>query len=356
METEAAVLEELGAPLRLRRLAIPALKPGQVLVEVAYSGVCHTQVLEARGKRGPDRFLPHLLGHEGSGVVLETGPGASKVRPGDRVVLSWIKGSGLDVPGTIYEGDRGRVNAGALCTFARRTVTCESRVTPIPASMPLREAALLGCAVPTGGGIVLNTLGLRPGPSGGAAGKSLAVFGAGGIGLSAVLAAAMVGLDVVIAVDVAPHKLEQARAAGATHAVDARERDPVAAVLEITGGRGADFAIEAAGRRATMEGAFAAVRPAGGLCVLAGNLPHGERISVDPMDLIRGKRIAGTWGGESMPDRDIPIYADLYLSGKLNLAVLLTHAYGLGEINRALDDLEAGKVGRALIDMSKESG
>ncbi len=343
--TEAAVLFELGQPLRLVSLAIPALRSGQVLVDVAYSGVCRSQLLEVRGKRGPDRFLPHTLGHEGSGMVLDVGAGVTKVKPGDRVVLSWIRGSGADVPSTVYQSAEGPINSGSISTFMRQTVTCENRVTPVPDAMPLREAALLGCAIPTGVGIVLNTAGVRPG-------SSVAVFGVGGIGLSAVLAANLMNATTIIAVDVFDHKLAQASQVGATHLINARQQDSLSTILEITGGRGVDYAIEAAGRRETMETAFQAVRDNGGLCVLAGNLAGGEHISIDPFDLIKGKRIIGTWGGESQPDRDISLYANMYLAGRLKLDLLITHEYQLEDINLALDDLEQGKAGRALIDMT----
>jgi S-(hydroxymethyl)glutathione dehydrogenase / alcohol dehydrogenase len=346
VQTEAAVLCELKQPLKLMPLGLPELKPGQLLVEVAYSGVCHSQLLEVRGKRGPDRFLPHTLGHEGSGTVTAVGPGVTKVKPGDRVVLTWIKGAGADVPSTVYRNGHGPVNSGAISTFMRHTVTCENRVVPVPAAMPLREAALLGCAVPTGAGIVLNTAGVRPG-------SSVAVFGVGGIGMSAVLAADLIHAHPIIAVDVVDRKLDEARKVGATHTVNARQHDPLAAILELTGRRGVDYAVEAAGRRETMEAAFRAVRDGGGLCVLAGNLPAGEQIALNPMDLIRGKRIAGTWGGESQPDRDIPLYGALYLAGKLRLERLISHEYPLADINRAFDDLEQGQVARALIDMGR---
>lgn len=345
MRTEAAVLTELNQPLRLAALDVPDLKPGQVLVDVAYSGVCHSQLHEVRGRRGPDRFLPHTLGHEGSGTVAAVGAGVAKVRPGDRVVLTWIKGDGADVPATVYGSDLGAVNSGAISTFMRRTVTCENRVVPVPPAMPLREAALLGCALPTGAGVVTNTAAPPPG-------STLVVFGAGGIGLSAVMAAKLHGVGTLIAVDVVERKLDEARRFGATHTVNACGCDPVGAVLELTGGRGADFAIEAAGRRETMEAAFRCVRDKGGLCVLAGNLPHGESIAINPFDLIRGKRIVGTWGGDTVPDRDLPRYARLFLDGKLPLTDLISRDYPLTETNAALDDLEAGRVARALIDMS----
>jgi len=347
MKTSAAILYEPGMPLRIEELTVPNLKPGQVLVNVAFSGVCQSQLLEVRGKRGPDHYLPHTLGHEGSGTVLKVGKGVTKVKPGDHVVLSWIKGNGADVPSTVYQSASGPINSGAISTFMRCTVTCENRVTPIHDNMPLREAALLGCAIPTGAGIVLNTTRLQPG-------SSVAVFGIGGIGLSAVLAASMMKAATIIAVDLFEHKLEYAHKVGATHLINARHDDPLDTILNITGGRGVDYAIESAGRRETMEMAFKAVHDNGGLCVLAGNLPHGEHISIDPFDLIKGKRIIGTWGGESQPDRDIPLYADLYLAGKLRLELLITHEYRLEDINIAFSDMEQGKVGRALIDMRGE--
>lgn len=339
------MLFEQGQPLGLVDLEIPAPQPGQVIVDIAHSGVCHTQLLEVSGQRGPDRFLPHTLGHEASGTVLDIGARVSKVKPGDHVVLSWIKGLGADVPSTVYQSDRGAVNSGAISTFMQQTVTCENRVTPIPEAMPLREAALLGCAVLTGAGIVLNAAGITPS-------SSVVIFGVGGIGLNAVLAADFVGATTIIAVDLFDHKLALAREVGATHLVNAREQDPLAKVLEITGGAGTDYAIESAGRPETMETAFRCVRDNGGLCVLAGNLPHGERICLDPFDLIRGKRLIGTWGGETQPDRDILMYVDLYLSGKLRLDPLITDSYRLSDVNLALESLEQGKVGRSLIDMA----
>ena len=344
MQTIAAVLIEPNKPLELRNLTIPELNPGQALVDVAYSGVCHSQLHEIRGRRGPDRFLPHALGHEGSGIVSAVGPGVTKVKPGDHVVVSWISGKGAVVPGTLYLDGALRVNSGAVSTLMRRTVTCESRLTPISDEMPLREAALLGCAVPTGAGIILNTAAL-------VAGQTVAVFGAGGVGMSAILGAVMQEAAMIVAVDVVDSKLAQARALGATHTVNALQRDPIAAILEITGGRGVDCAVEAVGKKESMEAAFRSVRDKGGLCVLAGNLPHGGRIELDPFDLIKGKRLLGTWGGESHPDEDVPRYVAHFLAGRLALSALITHEYPLEEVNQAFTDLEQGRVGRALIHM-----
>ncbi len=345
--THAAVLTATGKPLELMDLALPELQPGQVLVDVAFAGLCGTQLLEISGGKGPDRYLPHVLGHEGSGIVAACGEGVTKVKAGDPIVLSWIRGAGLDVPGTVYDGPAGPVNGGAVCTFMTRTVTCESRVFRVPSALPLREAALLGCAVPTGAGIVRNNARLQ-------ADQSIAVFGAGGIGLSAIMAAALTGATPIIAIDINANKLARASEAGATDAIDAHTGDPLAAILALTGGKGVDVAVEASGSITAMEIAHRSVRAAGGLCIVAGNAPAGETFRIDPYDLIEGRRIAGSWGGETDPDRDIPHYADLFLQDRFPFSKLATHCWPLADINAGFDALAAGDVSRALIAMREE--
>lgn len=344
MKTSAAILVETGRPLELVELTIPALKPGQVVVEVAYSGVCHTQLLEARGHRGEDKFLPHCLGHEGSGVVVETGEGVTKVKPGDRVILSWIKGSGANVPGTVYDWQGRAVNAGAVTTFQRHAVVSENRLTVLPEEFPMATAALVGCAVPTGVGVVFNTAGARPG-------QSLAVFGCGGVGLCAIAAAAAVGCHPIIAVDLLPAKLEIARRMGATHAVNAADTDALAQIKAICP-NGLDIAIEASGRPDVMRQSLEAVRPQGGAAAIIGNARFGEALSFDPQQLNQGKRLLGSWGGDSEPDRDYARYCRLLSSQRLDIAPLLSTPYPLTRVNEALDDLEAGRTTRPLIDMA----
>ena len=289
--------------------------------------------------------MPHTLGHEGSGTVLEVGPGVTKVVPGDRVVVTWLKGDGADVPSTQYGSEAGPVNSGAVSTFIRRAVISENRLVPIPQHMPLREAALLGCAIPTGGGIVLNTMKVD-------AGDSVAVFGVGGIGLSAVLTASMCKADKIIAIDICGDKLAHAGKMGATHTIDASTEGPLEKILQLTDGKGVDFAIEAAGITEVMETALKSVRTGGGLCVLAGNPAMGKTIAIDPFDLIQGRNIKGSWGGESDSDRDILRYAQWHLTGNMPLSGLITHEYSLDQINQAFADLESGKLGRGIVDMS----
>lgn len=346
-QTEAAVLFAPQKPVRILSLKMPPLKPGQVLVELFYSGICHTQVGEVDGKRGPDAFLPHTLGHEGSGIVREIGPGVSKVKSGDPVVLSWIRGKGQNVPSAIYESSEGTINSGAISTFLKHAIVSENRLFPIPAQMPLKEAALLGCAIPTGAGIIFNTAKLK-------AGQTVAIFGLGGIGTSALLAAVSVKPKKIIAVDVVETKLEIAKKLGATETLNPLHENVAEKIHQIING-GVDLAIEAAGRRQSMETAFESIKAPGGLCVLAGNLPHGEKISVNPFDLIRGKRILGTWGGETDPDRDIPLYVEKFLNKTLNLQPMISQEYPLDQINQALQDIREGRVVRALLNLQSQN-
>lgn len=344
MKTTAAILVELGKPLEITEVTVSDPMPGQVLVDVDFSGICHTQLLEARGHRGEDKFLPHMLGHEGSGVVRAIGDGVTKVAVGDPVILSWIRGSGQTVFGTAYDWDGKKVNAGPVTTFQRTTLVSESCVTKVAADFPRDLAALVGCAVPTGAGVVMNTLGVK-------AGESIAVFGAGGVGSCAISAAVAAGCSAVIAVDLIDDKLALAKNLGATHTINASQGDVLDAIKEICP-QGLDHAVEATGVPSVMNQSLMAVRPKGGKTAVVGNAHHGEKVEIDPLQFNMGKQMLGTWGGDSDPDRDYPHYCEMMESGKLNMRPLLSKIYALESINEALEDLEAGRVARPLVDMS----
>ncbi len=347
MKTSAAVLSQINKPLRIEELNIPELKNGQLLVRVAYSSICHSQLNEMRGLKGQDKFLPHTLGHEGSGVVAAVGEGVNKVKVGDKVVLTWIKGSGHEAGPTVYTDNFGKsVNSGAISTFLTLAIIAENRVVKIPDSLSLKDAALLGCAIPTGAGIVINTARISKG-------NSVAIFGMGGIGFSVLLAAKIKEASTIIAVDISDEKLKKAELLGATHTLNVKNGSLIEGIKNITDGIGVDYAIESAGKKESMECAFKSVRDKGGLCVIAGNLSFGETMQIDPFDLIKGKRIIGTWGGETQPDRDIPIYADWVISGKLNLENLIWRVYELKDINDAVNCFEEGAIGRVLINMGE---
>ncbi len=344
MKTTAAVLVETGKPLTVTEIEIPVLQPGQSIVEILMSGVCHNQVGETRGIRGEDKFLPHCLGHEGFGVVREVGPGVKKVKPGDKVILSWMKGSGFEVPGTKYTWNGKAVNSGAITTFSRHSVISENRLNPIGSDLNPREAALFGCAIPTGLGAVMNTAAAK-------AGQSLAVFGTGGVGLCAVAGAAIAGCYPVIAIDINPMKLKAAQAVGATHVIDA-SKEKVADAIKALVPEGLDIAIEAAGQPGLMAQALESVHPRGGTAVVIGNAKFGSKLELNPRQLNDGKRLMGTWGGDNDPDKDFPRYVKLLKSGRLKLDTFTTQVYKLENVNQALDDLEAGKAVRPLIDMT----
>lgn len=344
MKTTAAILEKINEPLLIEELEIPPLKPGQVLVEVHFSGICQTQMNEIRGLKGEDKFLPHTLGHEGSGIVLEIGQNVTRVKPGDSVVMTWIKGNGLEVSSTQYQRKKGIVNSGAISTFLTHAVVSENRLVPIQ-DFPMDLAALFGCAIPTGMGMIFNHL--KPSSE-----SSIAIWGVGGIGLSAVMAAKAVGCHPIIAVDIHDSKLEMAKSVGATHLVNGKE-NPLLQILEITQGKGVDYGVEAAGTIQTMEMGYSAVRKNGGRFVIAGNVPHGQKISIDPFDLICGKQISGTWGGESNLEKDIVIYLKSYQERKLPLENLITDQLRLEDINKAILQAESGMKGRFIIAMKK---
>lgn len=344
MKTKAAILVETGQPLVQVELEIPALKAGQVLVEIIYSGICHTQLQEVWGLRGPDHFLPHCLGHEGSGVVVDVGNSVDRVKSGERVVLSWVKNSGREAGGTSYAWDGRTVNAGGVTTFQRHAVVSENRLSRIPDGVNLRDAVLLGCAVPTAFGAVLNTACPEPG-------QSLAVFGTGGVGLCAIAAAAFSECNPVIAVDLLEYKLNLAKNFGATHCVNATETNPVEVVAEICNG-GLDFTIEACGQIEVVAQSLEVVRTFGGTCVVIGNPPHGSELILDPWQLIMGKRLVGAWSGSNDVERDFFRYGSLISNGQIKTNGLLSDPYPLSAIDSAIDDFAAGRVGRPLIDMA----
>ena len=336
MKTRAAILVEQKKPLVIEEVEVPPLKLGQVLVKVLASGICGSQIGEINGVKGPDRFLPHLLGHEGCGEVLEAGEGVRSVKPGDRVVLHWRKGTGLESVTPVYESRIGRVNAGWVTTFSEHAIVSENRLTKVPAGFDVEAAALFGCAVTTAFGVVTNNAQV-------AIGQSVVVFGAGGIGLSIVQGAALAGAHPIVAVDLFDNRLELARSLGATHAVNSRGADPSEAIAKIVGSDGADVVIALASRLTGPRGRT----------VLVGVPPQGATAAISTLPLHFEKRLMGSHGGECRPEADIPRYVRLVEDGRLSLAGVVGRRYGLDEINDAIDDMTSGRIaGRAIIRMA----
>lgn len=345
MKTRAAILVEQKKPLVIEEVEVPPLKLGQVLVKVLASGICGSQIGEINGVKGPDRFLPHLLGHEGCGEVLEAGEGVRSVKPGDRVVLHWRKGPGLESVTPVYESRIGRVNAGWVTTFNEHAIVSENRLTKVPASFDVEAAALLGCAVTTAFGVVTNNAQV-------AIGQSVVVFGAGGIGLNIVQGAALAGAHPIVAVDLFDNRLELARSLGATHAVNSRRVDPSEAIAKIVGNDGADVVIDNTGNVEVIALASRLTGPRG-RTVLVGVPPRGATAAISTLPLHFEKRLMGSHGGECRPEADIPRYVRLVEDGRLSLTGVVGRRYGLDEINDAIDDMTSGRIaGRAIIRMA----
>jgi len=340
---KAAVLERLSKPLTIKTLETPELLPGQVLVKVIFSGVCRSQLMEVHGGRGTDNWLPHLLGHEGSGIVVNVGDEVTKVKIGDEVILGWLKSSGLNAPGAKYLCGNQVINSGQVTTFSNYTVVSENRLVIKPPSLPFDTAVLFGCALPTGAGMVLNEL--KP-----LVGQSVIVLGLGGIGMAALIALKATGVRLIIAVDISNQKLALAKKLGATYVFNSTQEGFHQAIMDITDG-GAQLCIESGGQIETIEMGFALIRKNGGSLLFASHPPEGEMIRLSPHELISGKKIAGSWGGATFPERDIPIMYDLFKSVNMDLSELLTKRYPLEQINEALNDLATGKVFRPLIAM-----
>lgn len=344
----AAVLVEQRKPLVVDPVELPEeLAYGQVLVEVHYSGVCGSQLGEIDGVKGEDKHLPHLLGHEGSGYVLQVGPGVKHVKPGDAVVLHWMKGNGLEAVPPQYRWRGQKLNAGWVTTFNPYAVVSENRLTALPPGFDLKRAALFGCAVTTGIGVVMNNARLK-------VGESIVVFGAGGVGLNVIQGAALASAWPIIAIDLFDNKLSLARRCGATHLINSNTEDPRQAVRDILGPAGADVVVDNTGMPAVIETAYE-LTAGGGRTVLVGVPRQGHKASLFTLPLHFGKTITGSHGGEAQPSVDIPRYVRLVEAGKLALDMLITHHFPLDEINEAIAQMRSGHVaGRCLIHLEPE--
>jgi S-(hydroxymethyl)glutathione dehydrogenase / alcohol dehydrogenase len=345
---KAAILVEQHKPLVMADVEMPRqLDAGQALVKVHYSGICGSQLGEIDGVKGEDKYLPHLLGHEGSGTVLETGPGVRHVKSGDKVVLHWRKGLGIESETPSYRWEGKTANAGWVTTFNEYAVVAENRLTPIPPDSDLQVAALFGCAVTTGFGVIVNNAKLT-------IGESVVVFGAGGVGLNIVQASALVSAHPIIAVDVYDNRLALARQMGATHLINSAKADARKEILGIAGSPGVDAFIDNTGNPSIIEMGYALTKSRG-RTILVG-VPHkGKNISIHSLPLHFAKQLSGSHGGEAMPHEDIPRYHGLYRQGRIKLKELITDFFTLDEINVAIRKMRDGDVrGRCLIRMVSE--
>lgn len=340
---KAAILVEQRQPLVIADVILPEqLDAGQVLVKVAYSGICGSQLGEIDGAKGPDPYLPHLLGHEGSGTVLDVGPGVRHVKPGDNVVLHWRKSLGIEAAAPKYQWDGRVVSAGWVTTFNEYAVVSENRLTPIPADSDMEVAALFGCAVTTGFGVVENNARIR-------IGESVVIFGAGGVGLNMIQAAALTGAYPIIAVDRFDGRLGMASKMGATHVINSEQADARAAIQSILGKPGPDVFIDNTGAPPIIEMGYQ-ITPPQGRVILVGVPKKGANVSLYSLPLHFGKILQGSHGGEAVPHLDIPRYHALFRVGRLALKPLITERFSLSQINEAIAGMRSGEIsGRCMI-------
>ncbi len=327
---KAAILLESKKPLVVTDIDLPGkLDAGQVLIKLHYSGICGAQINEIDAAKGPDNFLPHLLGHEGSGIVQEIGPGVTTVQKGDHVVLHWRPSKGIQSQTPKYSWKGKIVNAGWVTTFNEQAVISENRLTAIPKDFDMRIAPLFGCAVTTAFGVVNNDAKIK-------VGQSVVIFGIGGVGLNIAQATSMVSGYPIVGVDLLKHKLEMGKKFGLTHAVVGGKENVNDIIRVIVGAQGADVVIETTGNSRIIEQAYELTNP-DGITVCVGVPQKGDNISIYSLPLHFNKRFTGSQGGDSLPDVEIPRYISLIEAGKMSLEGLITHEFTLDEISDALD-------------------
>jgi S-(hydroxymethyl)glutathione dehydrogenase/alcohol dehydrogenase len=364
MNFQAAVLREVGQPLGIEAATLGDLMPGDVLVRVGASGLCHTDLEVMQGSLAYP--LPIVLGHEGAGVVERVGAGVTQVTPGDHVVCSWNPHCGhcfyceRDQPilcepftrhqpaGHMLDGaSRYRLGAGKLHHFsvvsshAEYCVVPESGAIVVPREIPFDRACLIGCGVMTGVGAVLRMARVE-------AGASVAVIGCGAVGLNALQGAAMAQAEVILAIDRDPAKEAIARVFGATHFINASDADAIAQVKALTAGRGVDHVFESAGAEASLQLGFEIVRP-GGNAVILGKTNVNQKVAFRFGSLMGEKRIVRSSYGGARPRRDFPWLAKSYLEGRLKLDELISMRLPLGRINEGFDAMRRGEIVRAVV-------
>ena len=335
---KAAVLEELNQPLTLREVGLTELRFGQVLVKVLVSGLCGAQLHEIKGHKGNGKFLPHLMGHEGCGIVEGVGIGVTTVKPGDKVVMHWRPGSGVESPFPSYTLDGKTISSGKVTTLSEFSIVSENRVTKIDFKTPSVLAAMLGCSLTTALGIIDNECELK-------FGESVAIIGCGGVGLNLIQAAKMKSASPIYGVDVNQNMFDLSTQLGADCFVYDIDYLPSKC----------DVIIDTTGIPDVISKAFERLNP-GGRLVLVGQ-PAPDRIVCLPNAVSMfdgsGKSIRATQGGRTDPEKDIPRYINLALKGLLDYETLHTHTFSLDEVNEAFDLLRSGNAGRIMVRINE---
>ena len=337
MKCKTAILNKLNEPLEISDIEIPNLCCGQVLVKVCASSICGAQIGEINGAKGEDKYLPHLLGHEGGGIVCDIGEGVMQVKIGDHVVLHWRKGLGIESSFPKYKYNGGIIGGGSITTFNEYAVISENRLTVIDKSIPFEIGALMGCSVTTGLGLINNEARLK-------IGQSIVVIGCGGVGLNVIQGAAMVSVNPIIAIDKSPGKLATSVRYGSTHSILTFDSNTSidSEVRKIVGRRGADVVVDCTGIVGLINQGYK-ITSSEGKMILVGQPRYDENLIFTSMrDHYCGKTIMDSQGGLTNPNIDIQKYLNLYSQGKLRLDCMISHRFPLDKINDALNLIRSG--------------
>lgn len=341
MKTKAAILEELRTPLVIDEIEIPPLSYGQVLVKIRATRICGSQLGEIDGVKGEDRYLPHLLGHEGSGDVVEVGPGVIHVNEGDHVCLHWRPGKGIQCQPPIYSRRGSKVNAGWIATFTEYAIVSENRMTVIPKDFDDETACLLADTITTGFGVIDKDAQVR-------IGESVVLVGCGGIGMGVLQGAKLSGAHPIVAVDLFDHKLDKAKELGATHVLNARDGGWVDKAQEILDGK-ADVTIDGTGNPGVIEALYSLTKPGVGRTVLFGVMSHDKRVSLHTLPLHFGQILTGSEGGKSQPAVDVPRYVKMIQDGVFDPKSYVSHRGKLEDVNDLIEKMKSGDVFHAII-------
>ena len=342
---KAAILQELNKPLIVMDVGLTPLMFGQVLTKNLVTGICGAQLEEIKGNKGNGAFVPHLLGHEACGIVQKVGPGVTKVEPGDKVVLHWRKGEGIESDFPRYEYNGRMIQSGKVTTFSEYSIVSENRLTPVPKETPDDLAALLGCALSTALGVIRGAANVRYG-------ESVVIIGVGGIGLNLVRYAVQAGAYPVVAVDIADKEI-MARKVGAHFFINRKKVHFEHALKQVAGISNADVIISTVGDRETIQESVPLLSGIGRF-VMVGMPILGQSIEIKNASHFfdgEGKVFMATQSGGFNPTSDIPRYIQMAKNGALNLDGIITKRIKLDEINHALDEIRAGKAGRIMIDL-----
>jgi S-(hydroxymethyl)mycothiol dehydrogenase len=358
-EVRGVIAPGKGEPVRVDTVVVPDPGPGEAVVRIQACGVCHTDLHYREGAISDD--FPFLLGHEAAGVVETVGEGVTEVAPGDFVILNWravcgrcracLRGRPWYCFDTHNAKQRMTLKDGTelspalgIGAFAQKTLVAAGQCTKVDPSVSPSVAGLLGCGVMAGIGAAINTGNVGRG-------DSVAVIGCGGVGDAAVVGSRLAGAARIIAVDIDDRKLATASAMGATHTVNSRDRDPVEAIRELTGGHGADVVIEAVGRPETYRQAFYA-RDLAGTVVLVGVPSPEMTLELPLLDVFgRGGALKSSWYGDCLPSRDFPMLIDLHLQGRLDLGAFVSETIALDEVEAAFARMRDGDVLRSVVVM-----